>query len=859
MQSVQRVWALAVLAAVAGLAAVVGFDAREDTSRREMRHADDGEERGPPEEGLLTRFTYGSRFVPGQIERATSAALAKRAQVAERAAPWTFLGPEIVGGRLLDIAVDPNVAGVVYVASASGGVWKSTDSGATFVSTWPDDLAPAVGALAFRSDGLLYAGTGESGPGGGSLTFGNRGIFVSNDGGATWTARGLARSERISRIAIDPQDESRVFVAATGPLFTPGGQRGVYRSTNGGIDWQRVLPGDNDTTGASDVLIDPRNPQRIYAAMWDHLRAPAQRRYGGPGSGIYRSTDGGDTWERLGNGLPPANANAGRIGIGMAPSNPSRLYAIYIDAVGFFTGFYTSTDGGNSWTKLPNNPLLSNSQSSFGWWFARIWVDPALETRVFVAGISLMLTTDGGQTWSQNGFVHADQHAMAWDPHTPGQVYLGNDGGLYRSGTNGNNPWTPAEVQPYTQFYTVDVSEQDPSRIVGGTQDNFCLRSWSAGNPNFWNTFGSCGDGLETLINYQDQNVIYGCAQYGSCSRSTNGGETSSPIGNTISQRRNWKAPLLFDPNDPAIMYYAGNIVNRSLNGGVSWTAISPDLTGGDPFPGPGEPYPFGTVTALAVAQSDGDTLYAGTDDARLWYTHDGGAQWTRATNPVLPERWVSDVAIDPEDANVAYVTYTGFYEGDDSAYVFRTGDGGVTWTNVSGDLPAAPVNTIVLSRGMLIVGSEVGVFASSDGGATWSAVGTGLPMVPVMDLRVHEGSSTLFAATFGRGMWKTALPAPDGDGDGVPDAEDNCTEIANPSQCDTNGDGYGNHCDGDLDGSEFVNFTDLGILKKAFFTTPSMPGWNPDADLNCDDAVNFIDLGMMKSQFFGPPGPNGR
>jgi photosystem II stability/assembly factor-like uncharacterized protein len=478
------------------------------------------------------------------------------------------------------------------------------------------------------------------------------------------------------------------------------------------------------------------------------------------GSGLLRSTDGGSTWTLLGaaNGLPGPDRNIGRVSIGLSPSNPMRLYALYIDAVGYFTAFYTSIDGGDSWTQLPNNSQLSGSQSSYGWWFARIWVDPANDKHVFVPGVPLMESTTAGQSWSQTSAVHADQHAMVWDAAKPGRVYLGNDGGLYRSDTNGSNPWTPATVQPYTQLYTVDVSEQDPSRQVGGAQDNFCLRSYTSNNPHLWNDFGGCGDGLETLINYDNQNIVYGCSQYGSCSRSTNGGDSSTSIGATVSQRRNWKSPLLFDPVNPSVMYYAGDTVNRSVNGGVSWTAISTDLTGGDPFPGPGEPYPFGTVTTID-AGSDGNTLYAGTDDARVWFTHDLGGLWTRATDPDLPDRWVSDVAADPQNANIAYVTFSGFYEGDDTPYVLRTSDGGASWTNITGNLPQAPVFTIVDAHTRLIVGTEVGVYSSTDGGATWLAVGTGLPMVPVMDLRVHEPTNTLYAATFGRGMWKTALP----------------------------------------------------------------------------------------------------
>jgi photosystem II stability/assembly factor-like uncharacterized protein len=846
------------------LASCAGIDpARPAATSPAVHEAGEEEHKGSPDEWLLARRTSGGAVSSAKLARATREALELRRRAAQRGAgveaAWSFVGPETIGGRLLDIAIDPNDANTLYVAAASGGVWKSVDAGLTLISAWPDDNAQAVGALAFTSDGRLYAGTGEAGPGGGSLTFGNKGVFVSDDGGDSWDALGLEASERISRIAIDPSDEQRIFVAATGPLFTPGGERGVYRSLDGGQVWDRVLAGDNDTTGASDVLIDPVDPRRVYAAMWDHLREPAKRTYGGPGSGIFRSLDGGSTWARLGNGLPPASANAGRIGIGIAPSDPMRLYAIYIDAVGAFTGFYTSTDGGDSWARLPNNPQLASSQSTYGWWFARIWVDPVAPTHVFVAGVPLMESTSGGQSWSQIGSVHVDQHAMAWDATNPGRVYLGNDGGLYRSDNNGGSPWTFATVQPYTQFYTIDVSEQNPNRVVGGAQDNSCLRSWTGANPQLWNSYGGCGDGLETLINYTNHNIVYACSQYGACSRSSNGGDSSFPLGATVSQRRNWKSPLLFDPVNPSVMYFAGNIVNRSVNGGVSWTAISPELTGGDPFPGPDEPYPFGTVTALAAAASDGEVLYAGTDDARLWATHDLGGQWTQATDPVLPERWVTDVVVDPADANVAWVTYSGFYEGDESAYVFRTQDGGATWENVTGNLPAAPVNTIAIDgQGRLIVGSEVGVFHSADGGATWEALGTGLPMVPVMDLRVHVPTGTLFVATFGRSMWKTSLPPVDADGDGVPDASDNCTEVANPGQCDSNGDGYGNHCDGDLDGSGLINFVDLGILKDAFFSTPVSPNWNPDADLDCSGGVAFTDLGAMKAQFFGAPGPSG-
>jgi photosystem II stability/assembly factor-like uncharacterized protein len=720
------------------------------------------EAEGPPDEWLLQARLSGDPITSAQLRRASLQAedlgrMSEAAAPSLAEPPWTFEGPEVIGGRITDLAVDPLAANTLYGAAATGGVWKSTDAGATFKTAWPKALSQALGALAITSGGKLYAGTGESNPGGGSLSFGGKGVYASTNGGAHWKPLGLSGTQRISRIAIDPADETRVFVAATGPLFSPGGQRGVYRSTNAGATWSLVLPGDNATTGASDVHIDPLDTSRVYAVMWDHLREPDFRRYGGVGSGIYRSTDGGTTWQRLAGGLPPPGSDVGRIGLGMAPSDADRLYALYLNAAGTFTGAFVSTNGGDAWTPLTNTSALASSQSSYGWWFARIWVAPANPLHVFVAGVPLVVSTNGGTTWTTQSSIHADQHAMAWDPSVPGRVYLGNDGGVYRSQANGNPPWTFATSQPFTQYYTLDVGEQDPNRIVGGSQDNGCSRSYTTANPDQWNTW-ACADGLETLISYENQNIIYGCSQYGSCVRSTNGGDSSSGIGTTSSSRRNWLTPLVFDPSDADVMYYAGNIVNRSTNGGVSWTAISPDLTGGDPFPSDG--YPFGTVTTVAAGKNNPLMLYAGTDDGRIWHTSTGGAPWTLAADPDLPDRWVTRVAVDPADAAVAYVAFSGFRNGDATPYILKTVDGGVGWTDITGNLPQAPVNALALAGTALVASTDVGVFLTTNGGATWLRLGRGLPRVPVLDIRYHASTNRIYAATFGRGMWRVQLPA---------------------------------------------------------------------------------------------------
>jgi photosystem II stability/assembly factor-like uncharacterized protein len=746
----------AALAVIALIATVVGVSVAGRGDSKGARSNASPLPKHVPGDFMLSRS--GDQNVPeNAFERAVNQANAITASTMEQAPgvarrSWDLEGPTNIGGRITDVAIDPKKEDTVYVAAASGGVWRSSDAGNTFEQAWPSKLTQSIGALAITPEGRLFAGTGESNPGGGSMTFGGSGLYTSLNGGKSWNQTGLKDSDRISRVMVDPEDSDTIFVAVSGDLFNPSDNRGIYRTTNGGKEWVKVLAGANGTTGGTDLAIDPEDPDNVYAVMWDHRREPDLRRYGGEGSGVYRSSDGGDTWTRLEGGLPPVSANTGRMGIGLAPSNPDRLYVVHSETLGFFEGFYVSDDGGDSWTKSPPNPNLANSQSSFGWWFGRVWVTPEDADRVFVAGVPLMETTDAGQTWRFGApGIHVDQHAMAWDDKVPNRIYLGNDGGTYRSDDSGAS-WIKATYEPYTQFYTLDVSEQDPSRIAGGTQDNGSNRTW---NGDRWNEhFG--GDGLENAINYEDHNIVYACFQYGNCAKSTNGGDTmTSFVNRTTSQRRNWMAPLEFDPNDPDVMYYGGNILNRTTDGGETWTPISPDLTGG---PGRDTLYPYGTLTTVAAAKTDGQRLYVGTDDTRVWRSTDGGGTWERIDEE-LPDRWVTRVAVDPEDEDLVYATFSGFRNGDEEAHVFQSADGGDSWTDISGKLPNAPVNDIVTAGGTLFVASDVGVFMSRNAGKNWLTLGNNLPLVPVTDLRVHEPSNQLFASTFGRGVFSIDLP----------------------------------------------------------------------------------------------------
>jgi photosystem II stability/assembly factor-like uncharacterized protein len=740
---------------------------RDERDERDEREADEVPENDyfylqrVARDGRLNVLARSQAVLHARLLRARSVALTG----VEAAGEWELRGPLNVGGRVADLVGDPVDANKFYVGAASGGVWKTTDGGATFTPIFDGQGSLSIGALALdpRDSDVLYVGTGEASPGGGSVTYPGDGVWKTSDGGATWQHLGLEQTIAIGRIVVNPKKPDNLLVAAMGHLYSRSVDRGVYRSQDGGRTWTKVLF-VSDLAGAVDLAIDPVEPSRVFATTWERIRTPKERIYGGPGSGVWRSVDFGTTWTRLAGGLPAPETEPSRIGVAVAPSSPDIVYAVYYrKADTALEGLFRSSDGGTTWTRQPATNL-SGILSNQGTWSGRLFVHPTNPSEVWVDGVGLARSTDGGATFSSVQGLHADHHAQWFFPADPAVILKGNDGGVYRS-TNGGTTWTHFNNLPISQFYTVEAHPKEAFKIYGGMQDNGVKRTTTGDLDNWSNVTG--GDGFEVHVDPSSTQVIYSESQFGALRRSINGGATFSAATAGLTGRLNWKTPLAFDPTTTGTglnttMYLGSNLLFRSTNSAASWTAISGDLTNGNQGVGG---VVFGSITTLAVAPSNPNTIYIGTDDGNVWITRDAGTTYARI-NVNLPDLWVTRLEVDPETDAIAYVTFSGFRVDQPLAHVFRTTDHGVTWNNISTDLPDAPVNEIAIDprrSSTLYVGTDVGVFVSHDIGAHWTPLGVGLPDgVVITDVKILPGPPpTLLAATYGRSIFSIELPEP--------------------------------------------------------------------------------------------------
>ncbi|MBS4027197.1 MAG: T9SS type A sorting domain-containing protein [Ignavibacteriales bacterium] len=653
---------------------------------------------------------------------------------------WTFAGPVNIGGRITDVEMPNSNTQIIYSGAASGGVFKSTNLGESWFPIFDSALSLSIGDIAISptNENTIYVGTGEPNGGSGSVTYGGFGVYKSADAGEHWISLGLDSTRYIGKIALDPTDSQKIFVAAMGNMYANTSQRGVYRTTNGGNSWEKVFF-ISDSTGCIDVAVNPTSPNIIYAAMWERIRHPGGRTYGGMTSGIYRSTDGGNNWSQLTNGLPANSTENGRITLALSPSNPNIIYASYVSTSGPFLGMYKSTNNGDSWTSINISAI---STSGYDWWFGGVRVHPTNPNSIYLLGFTASYSTNSGTTWNDfSNTMHVDHHALFIHP-TLDLILEGNDGGLYYSVNEGMS-WTHFDNLPITQFYTCEIDEQLPERLYGGTQDNGTNRTLTGNTDDWEEIFG--GDGFYVLVDPADNSYIYMEYQYGGFSFGTSGID--------FGDRFNWSTPFVFNPQNSASLFLGSNKLYKTTNRAGNWNLISGDLTNG---PSPGN-LQFGTITTIAVAPSDSNVIYVGTDDANVWVTTNGGTNWNHVSDS-LPHRWITRVAVDNLNSNIAYVTISGFRWNEPLSHIFRTTNAGETWNAISSNLPEAPVNDVIVDPELdstLYAATDVGVFVTNNLGNTWEVLGNNLPNVVVNDLVFHNDTRTLVAATYGRSMYK--------------------------------------------------------------------------------------------------------
>jgi len=667
-------------------------------------------------------------------------------------------GVAAFGGRILDIEVPKNAVNTIYVGAATGGLFKSINNGTTWTPIFESYGAVSIGDLAISQSNpdILYLGTGEN-TSTRSAHYGD-GMYKSADAGKTWTYLGLKETKRIGQVVIDPKNPDVVYVASMGYLYKGGGEKGVYKTTDGGKTWSQVLKGDNDTTGFIDIAMDPKNSNVLFAASHDRLRRAWNVRENGPGAGIYKSIDAGKTWKKLDGGLPKGD-DVGRIGLAVYAKDGKYVYA-FIDMKGQGGGgqVWRSKDAGNTWAKVNDTKL------SGGTYYCRIFVDPNDSETMYCPNLNIMRSKDGGKTFASLGAkAHVDWHSVWINPTDSNHIRAGCDGGLYYSYDGLETTWYINNL-PIAQFYAVSADNDTPYNVMGGTQDNGSWRGPSQSrnrsgvfNWHWENIIG--GDGFYNIAHPKDPNIIYGSSQFGAVNRvdmRNRQGKSIRP--RDTNQRANWMAPFITSPHDPDTIYWAGNKLYKSLDRGDTWKAVSPDLTTNDPEKIKGN-VPHCTITTIDESRKQQGVLWVGTDDGNVWVTQNDGNTWTQVNSAMTgaPSKyWVSRVHASPHAAGTAFVTFTGFREDDWTPYLFKTVDFGKSWQRIEG-LPNEQLCVIkqdAVNPDLLFVGTESGLHVSLDGGAKWERLNTGVTSIPCQDLVIQERESDLVVGTHGRGIY---------------------------------------------------------------------------------------------------------
>ncbi|MFC1791661.1 WD40/YVTN/BNR-like repeat-containing protein [Gemmatimonadota bacterium] len=706
---------------------------------------------------------------------------------------YRSIGPTRQSGRFVDFAVPLQQPGTFYAAAGSGHLWKTENHGLSWEVLFENEAVYSIGdiTVAPSDPDILYLGSGEANNS--RSTYWGDGVYKSTDAGATWTNVGLPESHHIGRIVVHPTDPNLVYVAALGHLYSENPERGLYKSTNGGRTWDQILAPEvrGKTIGVVDVAMDPSNPEVLYAATFDKVRVPWSYDLAGPGSRVYKTTDGGDNWEMLTNGLP--QGMLGRIGVDIYLRNPNIVYLTvengnkegmsdeerYQELMthkasrGMIDGeIYRSDDAGASWRKV--NADGESIGGGPAYYYGQIIIDPNDADVVHVLSASSWGTRDGGETWLRRplGFG-GDDHALWIDPEDSDHMLLGYDHGLGVTWDGGEN-WFHPDNQSLAQLYAVGYDMSYPYRVAGGLQDNGSHMGPST-NPaggairfEHWRSVGG-GDGMYNEFETCTNRYIYNESQFGPLSRvDLWTGERKGIRYNDPELRWNWNAPILVSPHDCDVVYHAASKLLRSDNMGESWEVISDDLTKADPVTlanGRGGDIQYATITTISESTLQAGLLWVGTDDGNVQVTRDGGANWTLVNDnvPNNPEYWVSRVEASHHDLGTAYISYTGMRRDDFGAYVYKTTDFGESWTDISNNLPEEPVNVIRehhQNPNLLFLGTDFAVYVSVDGGGSWTRMKNNMPTNPVYDLKIHPRENDLIVATHGRGIYIADISA---------------------------------------------------------------------------------------------------
>ena len=683
---------------------------------------------------------------------------------------WRGIGP-YRGGRAIAVAGVPGEPGTFYFGAAAGGVWKTQDFGATWVPVFDAQKIASIGAIAVApsNPSIVYAGTGE-GALRGDITFGD-GVYRSADAGKTWANIGLRDTRQIGALIVDPANPDTVLVAAIGHAFGPNGERGVFRTTNAGRTWTRVLFRD-DQTGAIDLASDPHDPRVIYAALWQVRRQPWNFSSGGPGSGLFRSTDGGVTWTELhGHGLP--GGILGRIDVAVSAADSKRVYAMVEAKDG---GLYRSDDRGETWERVSQDGRIRQR----AWYFSKIYADPKAVDTVYALNTGMLRSTDGGKNFNLVPATHGDHHALWIDPADPKRLINANDGGASIS-LDGGAHWSTQDNQPTAQFYHVAADNRFPYWLYGAQQDNsnLAVATYSdAGviGPRDWYPAGGGECGF-VLPDPRDADIIYSDSENSIGRYDKHREQTQDisayPVDNSghpaseLAHRFNWTSPLMLSPHDPDVLYAASEVVWKTTDHGMSWRIISPDLTRNEKSKQQASGGPltkditsveyYDTIFTLAESPLKKGMIWAGTDDGLVQLTADDGAHWSQvAPGDLKPWSTVSMIEPSPHDANVAYIAVDRHKLDDLAPYAWKTADAGRSWTPIAAGLPMGAfvhaVREDPVRRGLLYAGTELGVFVSFDDGGHWQPLQLNLPTTPVHDLMVK--GNDLVVATHGRAFW---------------------------------------------------------------------------------------------------------